>query len=521
MVESESTNTHLHKVLRHRNHMHYVALQKQLNTYDRQKKLVEKELLQITKVRSAIQQINRRLPKKSPTIKKREITPNCSSENSKYNPPLVTEKGKAIDKRKDTLRKKQVIEGGKIGQSNINEVCLLGQKEENINHLTQSTVTAAMDNQVETQLTAPSPETNHLSEIIDSKIPTEIEERKLFTQRKPPYVKSCSAPNLPVQKLEVVKNEGNEQCEVYRLPKTPKRLANLDSYENPDEDLYRKSLLTNHANKGNKNSQITANQCNDHFCLPKTPTSVTKDDGYANSDEHLHKKSPLTSHTIAETKLPALTNHRQNGIHSGEIKKMSNLEKNVHGSELVQKRNRKFFIGAFPNTDVCLVQKSRHKTACEQKTPKSKNAWNSPGPQRRQVSNALVHDVCVIDTPRTRAKTICEMDSQFSEYGPPKSNTESSNVHPGCLPRPTPAQLPENARPRATTVGGANDFNWQNTRIQRVAGMEYCRNLSISSESLAMTEDESIAIKGKFRQIGHSVLAIAFMKKMGKNRKHF
>ena len=480
MVESESTNTHLHKVLRHRNHMHYVALQKQLNTYDRQKKLVEKELLQITKVRSAIQQINRRLPKKSPTIKKREITPNCSSENSKYNPPLVTEKGKAIDKRKDTLRKKQVIEGGKIGQSNINEVCLLGPKEENINHLTQSTVTAAMDNQVETQLTAPSPETNHLSEIIDSKIPTEIEERKLFTQRKPPYVKSCSAPNLPVQKLEVVKNEGNEQCEVYRLPKTPKRLANLDSYENPDEDLYRKSLLTNHANKG----------------------------------------SPLTSHTIAETKLPALTNHRQNGIHSGEIKKMSNLE-NVHGSELVQKRNRKFFIGAFPNTDVCLVQKSRHKTACEQKTPKSKNAWNSPGPQRRQVSNALVHDVCVIDTPRTRAKTICEMDSQFSEYGPPKSNTESSNVHPGCLPRPTPAQLPENARPRATTVGGANDFNWQNTRIQRVAGMEYCRNLSISSESLAMTEDESIAIKGKFRQIGHSVLAIAFMKKMGKNRKHF
>ena len=482
MVESESTNTHLHKVLRHRNHMHYVALQKQLNTYDRQKKLVEKELLQITKVRSAIQQINRRLPKKSPTIKKREITPNCSSENSKYNPPSVTEKRKAIDKRKETLREKQVIEGGKIGQSNINEVSLLGPREENIDHhLTQSIIIAAMDNQVETQLTAPSPETNHLSEIIDSKIPTEIEERKLFTQRKPPYVKSCSAPNLPVQKLEVVKNEGNEQCEVYRLPKTPKRIANLDSYENLDEDLYRKSLLTNHANKG----------------------------------------SPLTSHTIAETKLPALTNHRQNGIHSGEIKKMSNLEKNVHGSELVQKRNRKFFIGAFPNTDVCLVQKSRHKTACEQKTPKSKNAWNSPGPQRRQVSNALVHDVCVIDTPRTRAKTICEMDSQFSEYGPPKSNTESSNVHPGCLPRPTPAQLPENARPRATTVGGANDFNWQNTRIQRVAGMEYCRNLSISSESLAMTEDESIAIKGKFRQIGHSVLAIAFMKKMGKNRKHF
>jgi hypothetical protein len=46
--------------------------------------------------------------------------------------------------------------------------------------------------------------------------------------------------------------------------------------------------------------------------------------------------------------------------------------------------------------------------------------------------------------------------------------------------------------------------------------MEYSRNISQSSESVRLTEDESIAIKGKFRQIGHSVLATALMKKLAK-----
>lgn len=516
MIESETANTHLHKVLSQRNHMHNVALQKQLNIYDRQKKLVEKELLQITKVRSAVQQINKRLPKKSPRIKKRKITSNCSSENSKHNPPSVTETGKDVHERKEILKEQRVIENGKIGQSNVNEMKFFGPKDENIDHhATQSPVTAAINNQVQAKLKTPPQENNHPSKIIDAKIPAEMEERKLFTQRKPPYVKSFSAPHLPVQKLEVVKNEGNEQCDVYRLPKTP---TNIDPYENPDEDLYRKSLLTNHANKGNKESQIKPNQCNDHFCLPKTSTSVTKEEGYANSD--LNRKSPLTCHTNPETKLPALTNHQLNGCHGSEINKMNSLGKNLHGSESVQKRNRNFLNSAFPNTDVCLVQKSRSKTVCEQKPPKSKSAWNSPGTQRRQVSNTLVNfpnnDVCVMDRPRTRTKKICDMESQFSKYGRPRSKTESGHTHPGCQQGSARNLnwLPENTRPRSTTVSGTND--WQKNGIKRVAGLEYCRNLSISSESLAITEDESIAIKGKFRQIGHSVLATALMKKMGK-----
>lgn len=62
MAESE-TNAHLHKVLTHRNYMHHITLQKELKNYDKQKKVVEKELSQITKVRRAIQQINGTFPK--------------------------------------------------------------------------------------------------------------------------------------------------------------------------------------------------------------------------------------------------------------------------------------------------------------------------------------------------------------------------------------------------------------------------------------------------------------------------
>jgi hypothetical protein len=48
--------------------------------------------------------------------------------------------------------------------------------------------------------------------------------------------------------------------------------------------------------------------------------------------------------------------------------------------------------------------------------------------------------------------------------------------------------------------------------------MEYYRNKSQSCESERLSEDEAIAIKGKFRQIGHSVLATALMKKMTKKQ---
>ena len=75
MAHLETTNTHLQKILTHRNYMHHVNLQKQLNIFDRQKKLVERELLQITKVREAIQQINKGSSKNSPKIKKRGGSP--------------------------------------------------------------------------------------------------------------------------------------------------------------------------------------------------------------------------------------------------------------------------------------------------------------------------------------------------------------------------------------------------------------------------------------------------------------
>ena len=519
----DTTNTHLHKVLSHRNYMHYVALQKQLSIYDRQKKLVEKELLQISKVRSAVQQINRRLPKQSPTLKKRDIEINRSSENSKPNPTTRTECGKVVEKKKEGCIEQGIIPdgmigNGKSGQSNVNEMTLLGSKNENIVlYSTQSPVTASTNNRVN-NLPSPPPQSNHPSKISDTKVSQVVEERKLFTQRKRPYVKSCSAPQLPVQRLEeVVEIEKNEQCKVYRLPKSPTRMTNTDNHENSDENLYRKSLLANHANRANKDSQIRTDQCDGHVCLPKTPTSVTKDGGYENSDEDLRRKNPLNGHTNAETKFPALSYHQRTGCHSAEINNIHNPGKNLRGLESVQQIHRSSCIGSFPHTDFCLVQKSRSRTVYKLKTPKMKNAWNSPGTQRRRASNIRVHfpnnDVCVMDKTRTRAKTMCEMDSQFSEYGRPRSKTDSENINPGCQQGSAPEWLAENTRPRSMTVSGTSDYNWSKTGT---TGIEYCRNLSTSRESLAITKEESIAIKGKFRQIGHSVLATALMKKMRK-----
>ena len=128
--------------------------------------------------------------------------------------------------------------------------------------------TVPVDNQIPGKRSVPPPENGHPSNGNDGKMTTEKDDKKitnqltvstgnekLFTRRRPPYMKSCSAPTLPVQKLEeAVESEGNlnKRCEIYRLPKTPTGMVNKDRYVNSDEDLYRKSLLANHANTGTK-----------------------------------------------------------------------------------------------------------------------------------------------------------------------------------------------------------------------------------------------------------------------------
>ncbi len=92
------------------------------------------------------------------------------------------------------------------------------------------------------------------------------------------------------------------------------------------------------------------------------------------------------------------------------------------------------------------------------------------------------------------------MDNSFSQYGRPRSKTESCNIHPENQQRPERDSdwLSEDPLQRSMTGTGAHE-NW--TKAGAKAGMEYSRNLSQSSESVRLTEDESIAIKGKFRQI--------------------
>ena len=138
MSQSETTNTHLHKVLTHRNYMHHVTLQKQLNIYDRQKKLVERELLQITKVREAIQQINKGLPKKSQRFKKRGSTANNLTKKSKYHSSFVMKSGKTVEGRGQGLREQGVvddkIENGNDQPIKVNEEPFFGSKDEKIAH---------------------------------------------------------------------------------------------------------------------------------------------------------------------------------------------------------------------------------------------------------------------------------------------------------------------------------------------------------------------------------------------------
>ena len=113
--------------------------------------------------------------------------------------------------------------------------------------------------------------------------------------------------------------------------------------------------------------------------------------------------------------------------------------------------------------------------------------------------------------------TTIYLDNLFPGYGRPRSKTESCDIHPENRQRPAHDSdwFSEDPRPRSLTVTGAHE-NW--TKAGAKAGMEYSRNISqsASSESVRLTEDESIAIKGKFRQIGYSVLAIALMKKLAK-----
>ncbi len=107
--------------------MHNVNLQKQLNIYDKQKKLVERELLQITKVREAIQQINKSLPKKERKFKKRGSTPKNGSS-------LVMKSGRMVKERKGEMRGQGVsghrMENYEDGPDNASGVELFGPKDE-------------------------------------------------------------------------------------------------------------------------------------------------------------------------------------------------------------------------------------------------------------------------------------------------------------------------------------------------------------------------------------------------------
>ena len=574
MAERETVNTHLQKVLSHRNYIHHVSLQKQLNIYERQKKLVEKELLQITQVRQALQQINKSSPNSSPSrlrkkdavlspskskhlhsslqvsggkiikesrgLKEHRIVendrPNEESANhlshsSKDNNQTMVVNGEKIVEEEGRIKKDCVINEKREGSENERNSCFFsnvlpkkepsiaspGKVPSNTEHKTQGVMSRnsnlksnaeSVSNQVEIRIPKnPSEKQDSLNENTRNKRevtqPMSGAENEKFFIRRPPYIKSSSAPNLTVHKLEVVEIGGKEN--VNRLPRSSTMIEKHDSYAGSDEDLYRKTLMTNHAHMRGRQAGKS-----ETFCLPNSPTGIVSEDRFSYCDDEFSKKDSLTTHANAVTKFPSLVDP------TGETRKAGktfDVSKNIHCSESrsSHETNASSIRSIFPNSEVCFLQKTRarSRTVCDPQRFKAKTALNTTETKREKKNFRSIfrdNDVCLINRPRTRAATMSNMESDVVEHYRPKADMHSDSKQLG--PAGDSAWLADTARPRAMTVAAASELN--------TFRMEHCSDKSQRKESVCLTEDESTAIKGKFRQIGHSVLAIALMKRLGK-----
>ena len=291
------------------------------------------------------------------------------------------------------------------------------------------------------------------------------------------YRKSSPAANLVNTEKEKNILKENEQCDA------KPRMIKEDRYSKSDENLHRRGLLSNHATAERKGNEVNQNGQCEIYRLSKTSTKILKDGVYSsNSDDDLYGRG-LGNHGNAGTKLPALLS-----MGAAESVNSSNVVKDPRSLEFGKNNSSPKFSGLFSN-DICQVQRSRARSmnASDLESRKHRAGWTSPATQRRQ--NESPHftfqnrNVCVIDRERSRAtacknRDICLLD---------RYRTRASTVHNPESP------FSEYGEPRA-------------------------RDSNPSSEPPGLSENESIAIKGKFRQIGHSVLAIALMKKMAKKK---
>ncbi|XP_028408563.1 uncharacterized protein LOC114531113 [Dendronephthya gigantea] len=477
MAKSE-TNAHLHKVLTHRNYMHHVTLQKELKSYEKQKKVVEKELSQIIKVRRAIQQINGTLLKESRKGKKENSSKKAWEQK-------MTEDGITFGKKEEhedeEVHKYDHQEKSLIKKSNVSSQGVSSKIQHHLSEYSQKpefhtrqesrTYTIHSDSYSEhvhdhdendSQKMGSMEKSNALDKNDDSQNLKDREIRtqstpnskntKLFTRR-PPYVKSCSLPNFSVQKLDEIRESAtqeNQQCQMYRPSKTPTRMISRDRNASPNEDLYKKSLLTNfECVRGAKEGK---EQCEIHHS-PKTQTGMASED--YSSDGILFTRT-TSDHHHGITKLPTLAN-LQGSVCVPVDDARKTIDDSNYGNNGITSwtnnrvRNSSAVFRAFPNNDVCLVPRARNRsqTVCDLEEVKSR---------------------------RARARTISCMDNP--EYG------------------------------RSTRVA-----------VPSTAETEYSRHRAFSYiESVGLKEDETIAIKGKFRQIGHTVLAVALMKKMASKK---
>lgn len=272
--------------------------------------------------------------------------------------------------------------------------------------------------------------------------------------RRPPYIKSCSLPNFPVRKLDKIRENTAQESQQCQMYRSSKAPTRILSR---DRNVNLNEDLYKKSLSANCESVAGAKEGKEKFEIhpsPKTQARMASEDNC--SDESLFPNTILDRHVnCGITKLPALAN-LQGSIHVPVDEARKTTDGSNYGNDVTN--------------------------------------WKQNGLRNASVLFGAFPntDVRFVSRARNRSQTICDL--------------RSGQIRPRARAR-TMSSIDDPEYNRLTRVGVAS-----------TAETEYSKYRAFGSESEGLNEEEKIAIKGKFRQIGHSVLAVALMKKMASKK---
>lgn len=330
------------------------------------------------------------------------------------------------------------------------------------------------------------------SVVNDWKVCTEKQERKTASHsttrsgndKRPQLTKKAySSPSLAVQKFEHfdILPKGYRNCEIYCSPKLSRKIVKENNCSVISGENVYKNQLVNHT--FDKKSESKLDESCEIFRSPAIVREMVQENGVSSCDGNLYKKSFLSNRVNTATNQNFRLSTRFDGNEYEES--LSAKRINAEGNDLVD--------GVFSNVGMCrLPSRQRARTVSDMRTPKPGTAWKQKG---KLIFNSN-NEVCRIQRPRLRSATVC------LEYNFSRPKTETCSVLPNSPVRTVrdSNRASENPRYRAGTTAGD--------------GMSIHGSKSQNAECAGFSQEEMNVIKGKFRQIGHSVLAIAVMKKM-------